>query len=152
VSVTSEPATTAAQSDAFPPRMKFIAAATLACYWLAMFIGTHTPLPQLERLPKFSDKLMHLGAYCGLAFLFGLWRASKRGWSGWSPVAVVTIVALYGIADELLQKPVNRTADVVDWTADLIGAIGGVALLAVLQKRLRGLFSSIALLSGVRAK
>lgn len=135
MSATSEPVDAA---DGIPsPRAKRIIALTLACYWLALFIGTHMPIQQMEKLPKFSDKLMHFGAYAGLSFLFALWRASGRGWKNWSPLFVLFVMAIYGIADELLQKPVNRSAEVADWIADILGSAAGIVVFIALQKPLR---------------
>lgn len=140
VAVTSEPEASALDSG-LSVRTKRIIALTLACYWLAMFIGTHIPIKQMERLPKFSDKVMHFGAYAGLAFLFALWRASRRGWNNWSPLVVLFVMALYGVADELLQKPVNRSAEVADFMADMLGSATGIAVFYVMQRRLRSLLS-----------
>jgi VanZ family protein len=151
VSATSEPAESTPASG-MSLRAKRVIAAMLAVYWIALFISTHTPIPQMDRMPKFSDKVMHFGAYFGLAFLFSLWRASRRGWDAWSPMLVVVVIALYGVADELLQGPVNRSPEVADWTADVIGAIGGVVMFMALQKRLRRLFSATPLHSGAREK
>lgn len=125
------------------PRAKRFASAVLCCYWLTLFISTHIPLPQMERLPKFSDKLMHFGAYGGLAFLLSLWLSSRGPWTKRSALTVVGVVAIYGICDELLQIPVNRTADVADYLADMVGAISGTALFTAVRGQLWRLLGSV---------
>ena len=45
----------------------------LVFYWIQLFILTHIQLPQGLRIRPGMDKLVHFGAYTGLAFLLGLW-------------------------------------------------------------------------------
>jgi VanZ family protein len=105
----------------------------LSVYWLAIFTGTHIP-----RLPEGfgeggSDKLLHAAAYFGLMLLCGLYR----GWQTdlrWRDYGLLLgIAALYAAGDELLQIPVGRHADVLDWVADLSGAGVGLLTLAGLR-------------------
>ena len=112
----------------------------LAAYWLALFVATHIPrVPQELTLPG-GDKWQHFVAYAGLAFLLAF-RQSFGALLTWKrAAAVVGIVALYGVVDELSQIPVGRHADLLDWLADVIGASGGTALLA----GLRGAISRLA--------
>ena len=46
---------------------------------------------------------------------------------------VLMVVAVYGAADELLQIPVGRHADLYDWLADCAGALIGLGLLWTVQ-------------------
>lgn len=96
----------------------------------------------MPKLPKFFDKVMHFGAYAGLAFLFGLWLASRRGWDRLSPFPIIATLAIYGIIDEVLQPYVNRSADMIDWTADVLGACVGVAVLLTLKGRLGAMLTA----------
>ncbi len=96
----------------------------LPAYWAALFIVTHTPVPDLPGVPQ-SDKLAHLAAYGLLAYLF--WRfaeALRRPVSVWFVWKAAAVLCVYGALDEYLQSFVNRTADVVDWLCDA----GGVAI------------------------
>ena len=104
----------------------------LAVYWTALFIGTHVPLPA-GTLPGDSDKLAHLAAYAGLAFLLGM-SVSLRG-TGMVRTCVIAfaVVAVYAVIDELLQIPVGRNADFYDCLADWIGAVLGIASVLVGQ-------------------
>jgi VanZ family protein len=121
--------------------------AALACYWIAMFIGTHVPMPKLPDLPKSSDKWMHFGAYAGLAFLLATWTSFRHRHDAddtgaittgrlFAPLSVWTYALLfaatlvYAIADELLQIPVNRHAEVRDFLADMIGSAIGLGSFA----------------------
>ncbi len=103
----------------------------LVVFWGGMFVGTHVPLPKFDDLPSGSDKFMHFGAYAGLAFLLGLWRAVTRPMTIRQYAAVFGVTVLYGIVDELLQMiPVlNRTADPWDALADWCGSLLGLCAL-----------------------
>ena len=129
-------AETADGSSGVSPRFRRWITWTLACYWLALFLGTHTPQPRLERLPKYSDKLLHFGAYAGLAFLIGLWCMTRRRPNSWSMRGIFLFTAGYAAADELLQIPVGRTCSIWDFVADLLGCAVGLAVLFAVRRRL----------------
>lgn len=104
-----------------------IVAGALTVYWVALFYGTHSRLPP-GLLPGQTDKLIHLAAYAGLGALLITVRAT-RGTYPWTSLWRRWIVlAIYGAFDEITQMLVNRTADVRDWLADLIGAAIGLGL------------------------
>jgi VanZ family protein len=99
----------------------------LAVYWLGIFIATHSP-GQPEILNQVSDKSLHWAAYCGLAILYSLWSSTRYKFSiGWVCRSFL-ILASYGIADELLQIPVNRHCDFLDWLADIGGILVGLCI------------------------
>jgi VanZ family protein len=112
----------------------------LGAYWLALVIGTHIPRPPEELLPfGESDKVLHLSAYAGLAFLACLnwslrrdftWRAAAGSW--------IAIVA-FGALDEVTQIPVGRQCDPMDWLADACGTLGGIAAFALVRRLRRAL-------------
>ena len=112
-------------------RLKNPALALLAIYWLCMFVGTHIPQHDLILPEQISDKLIHAVAYAGLTVLLFLnWslRTSLR-WTHW--LTVLLGVAAVGIFDELTQIPVGRQFDLVDWAADIGGALIGSAIVAI---------------------
>ena len=111
-------------------RRAFVAA--LAVYWLALFIGTHAPSPSLEPAVPNQDKVLHVVAYAGLAFLLsGVNIGRGRHSTRWT-TEVFVIVAFYGMLDELTQSFVpGRFAEVLDWVADAVGALLGIGLFAV---------------------
>lgn len=114
----------------------------LPTYWLSLFILTHLPKLRIPGEIPQSDKIAHFGAYGLLAFL--LWRFvetfhSPRG-AGFA-FRLLILIGVYGVIDEVLQGFVGRSADVMDWLADLVGA-GGV--IALLEWRRRAVYVSTA--------
>jgi VanZ family protein len=100
----------------------------LAAYWLGIFTLTHVPrLPPPPNVPQ-ADKVAHLLAYGVLAVLFFTARSQVRPLVRRDYVIGLLIFAVYGIADELLQIPVGRSCDAMDWVADLTGALFGTGL------------------------
>ena len=84
------------------------------------------PFPMLPPELLMHDKLLHAAAYAGLGALLvpGLRAAgcSPRG----ALLGAVALASLYGATDELHQAFVpGRTADVIDWVADTLGAALG---------------------------
>lgn len=101
--------------------------AALAIYWSTMFFGTHLPaMPQ--SLAGQSDKVLHCGAYFGLATLLLTWRISRGPVSFRDIVLIWLMIGLYGIFDEVTQPLVGRHADYEDWLADLTGAAIGLGI------------------------
>jgi VanZ family protein len=74
------------------------------------------------RWEDWSDKIKHFAAYAVLGWL--VWRSvgdgcprRRRLW------LAIGISAVYGASDEFHQRFVaNRTCDICDWTADVLGA------------------------------
>ena len=79
--------------------------------------------------PEGSDKLVHLVAFVALAF-----PLARTGRIGLLPVFVGA--SAFGGAIELIQPSFNRSADVNDWIADIVGVILGIGL-GLLYRRLR---------------
>ena len=99
----------------------------LAVYWVALFIGTHVPVPPDVLQIAGSDKTLHFLAYLGLSLLIAVCVRPR----GWTYLWVLLGLAAYGALDELLQISVRRTADIVDWLADVAGVAVGLAAYAV---------------------
>lgn len=99
----------------------FLAITTL---WL---VGTHVPSPRLPRTPG-GDKTAHVVGYALIA-LSGTWMLRQRGCSRLDAARNILLFCLLlaGI-DELTQPLVNRSADWLDWLADLAGALVGLSL------------------------
>ena len=116
-----------------PLRLKLL----LGAYWLAMFTGTHVPPIHTGVSKNHRDKLMHFGAYFGLAILLAAAR-SLRGRLG-PPQYLTTLLILsgYGVVDEFLQQFVSRDPDPLDWLADTVGAALGLAVWALLSRQLQ---------------
>ncbi|MCH7526674.1 MAG: VanZ family protein [Planctomycetes bacterium] len=94
-------------------------------YWLALFAVMHTPIPLRRPLPvHFLDKVVHATAYAILATLcaWWAWRSGTRFRRAWFFKWIV-IFAVYAVADELLQPYFNRSAEFLDWLADVLGVL-----------------------------
>lgn len=101
-------------------RIRRLAACLLVAYWTAIFVGTHLPARQVSL--SVNDKVMHLGAFAGLAFLLGWVLAGSR--PTWRVLAASWLIAAcYAAVDEVSQMWIpGRSCDVQDWLADLAGA------------------------------
>ncbi|MCE5185172.1 MAG: VanZ family protein [Planctomycetaceae bacterium] len=109
----------------------------LAVYWPVIFALTHIPVPNLARQSGMSDKTMHVLAYFVLAFLaWCAWNPyEKVNWLRWKVWALVAAIACYGMIDELLQRipALGRSADVIDFAANMAGALTALILLSLVS-------------------
>ena len=87
------------------------------------------PLEAPPPAPEGSDKLVHFAAFAALAF-----PLARTGRFGLLPVFIGA--SAFGGAIELIQPSFNRSADVKDWAADVVGVILGIGL-GLLYRRLR---------------
>ena len=106
----------------------------LLLYWPAIFIATHIPkMPIWVIRAHISDKILHYIAYLVLVFL--LWFAispyKKVRWRRAAVWWVLFVIAWYGVVDEWLQGYVGRNPDVVDFLANLTGAITSLIVLSI---------------------
>jgi len=87
-------------------------------------------------LPAASlDKAKHLTAFAGLAVLLCMAAAtfSQPTWQMY--LLVLVSIAAYGVVDELTQMLVpTRSADPLDWLADVSGAVVGIMVFLGLWK------------------
>lgn len=114
---------------------KSTSVAVLGVYWAALFVATHVPQVSLPLEP--SDKVLHASAFSALAFLLAFTWSLRGPFGLRQCVAVLVIVAAYGALDEATQPLVGRTADVLDWIADIVGASVGLAILLAVRTALR---------------
>ena len=83
------------------------------------------PLP-----PHVSDKTAHFAAYAVLALLLirALAGGRAEGMTWRRALLAIALTTAYGASDEFHQRfTPGRTSDLLDLTADAIGACGGVA-------------------------
>ncbi|MCA9144676.1 MAG: VanZ family protein [Planctomycetaceae bacterium] len=121
--------------------LRTVSLGTLGVYWLGIFIGTHIPMG-VRGLGRINDKVLHFGAYAGLAFLLAAALSTLRVRHGTLLLPLV-VAAVYGCVDELSQMAVpGRQAEVADWAADVFGAGVGVFAFALLAIALAKFFSS----------
>jgi VanZ family protein len=108
---------------------------SLLFYWPAVFILAHIPIPELVRKAGVSDKSLHFNAYLLLVFL--LWfaispdrKVNLRKATVWW---ILLVTVCYGVIDEWLQSFVTgRSCDVMDFFADVVGAVTGLILFSFL--------------------
>ena len=96
---------------------------------LTLTVAMLWPLEAPTPAPEGSDKLVHLAAFAALAF-----PLARTGRFGLLPVFIGP--SAFGGAIELIQPSFNRSADVNDWVADIVGVILGIGL-GLLYRRLR---------------
>ncbi len=112
--------------------LAFLPAAAFAALLFALSSQAR-PLDFLPPSVLAEDKILHAIAYGVLAaLLVPAMRRAGLGARG-ALLAAIALASLYGVTDELHQAFVpGRTADVLDWAADTIGAaVGAVAALAL---------------------
>jgi len=109
--------------------------AVLLLYWPLLFVLGHIPIPQVVYRARVSDKSLHLLAYLVLAFLlwFTINPDKKVSWRGVKPWLVLGITFCYGALDELLQRYVGRTCDIIDFSVNLFGVTAGLLLFTFLS-------------------
>lgn len=94
-------------------------------------------------MPEFvlytPDKIVHMLIYVGLEIVM-LYSATKAPVAGFGDAYTQSFIftVLYGLSDEIHQQFVpGRSADVLDWFADILGALL-VVIIAKLLKKYRG--------------
>ena len=118
-------------------RLRAAVSATLAGYWLVLFIGTHWPKLNLGSLPQNSDKALHFLAYGGLGFLIAVWVSTRREVRAADVGRIFAVVCGYSILDELTQIPVGRSCELLDAVADWAGCLVGLSAFFVLRSAIR---------------
>jgi VanZ family protein len=109
--------------------------------WFVLFVATHWPTtPDLGNVGGL-DKIVHFAAFAVLAVLC-CWAVSCRWRLNLARLSwIVAALTAYAALDELLQIPIpGRTADPLDWFADLAGATCGAiafVLIAAVGKACR---------------
>ena len=96
---------------------------------LTLSVAMLWPMDKPPPAPDGSDKLVHLIAFAALAF-----PLARTGRFGLFPVFISA--SAFGGAIELIQPSFNRSADINDWVADVIGVILGIGC-GLLYRRLR---------------
>ncbi|MFA6126387.1 MAG: VanZ family protein [Bacteroidales bacterium] len=93
--------------------------------------GNTLPQVSLFNIPNL-DKIIHAALYFPLAFILGAeFDLSKKNYLKiLGPLFTMLIVAFYGGLIEIMQEYlfINRSADIVDLLADVMGGLGGLAI------------------------
>ena len=88
---------------------------------LTLTVAMLWPMDRPPPAPEGSDKLIHLAAFAALAF--PLARTSRV-----SLLLVFIGASAFGALIEFIQPTFNRSADINDWIADILGIMLGIAL------------------------
>ena len=96
---------------------------------LILTVAMLWPLEAPPPAPEGSDKLVHFVAFAALSF-----PLAHTGRFGLLPV--FTGASAFGGIIELIQPSFNRSADVNDWIADIIGVVLGIGC-GLLYRRIR---------------
>ena len=96
---------------------------------ITLTIAMLWPLEAPPPAPEGSDKLVHFIAFAALVF-----PLARTGRFGLLPVFIGA--SAFGGAIELIQPSFNRSADINDWIADIIGVVLGIGR-GLLYRRLR---------------
>jgi VanZ family protein len=109
--------------------------------WAAFVFVVHVAPVDTERASRFdfpfADKWLHGALFFLLAAISLLSRDSK-GELRRAILIILLACAAYGACLEWIQYSFTdeRSGDLLDWLADLLGAIGGLAAAAMLEKYL----------------
>lgn len=117
------------------PRLRRIAWTLTALYASFHFVMTHLPPGQLPPI-RTSDKALHFLSYGFLSgcFYLALWlggMASRR-----AGLMVVFCAALFALFDEILQAPIGRDPELMDWVADVSAAVIAAVCLSLFRTML----------------
>ena len=96
---------------------------------LTLSVAMLWPMEAPPPAPEGSDKLVHFVAFAALAF-----PLARTGRIGLLPVFVGA--SAFGGAIELMQPSFNRSADINDWIADIVGVLLGISC-GLLYRRIR---------------
>jgi VanZ family protein len=105
---------------------------TFAVVVLVSLAILFAPASDVPPAPPGVDKIVHVLLFAALA-LSGRWAGIGRG-------VLAGLLVVYAAVSEVLQglTPLNRSASVTDWLADVVGLLLGLALWEVVARR-RGL-------------
>ena len=96
---------------------------------LTLTVAMLWPLEAPPPAPEGSDKLVHFVAFAALSF-----PLAHTGRFGLLPVFIGA--SAFGGIIELIQPSFNRSADVNDWIADVVGVVLGIGC-SLLYRRVR---------------
>ena len=109
----------------------------LSIYWLILLVLTTLPGKDLPKT-GINDKIEHLSAYFLLGILLSLALLFQNKFlkiKKYFTLFTGLFIGLYAALDEIHQLFVpGRDCDILDWTADMIGASIGILLIIFLIK------------------
>jgi VanZ family protein len=108
----------------------------LVAYWSVLILATHIPGGGIPiRLP--CDKLLHLGAYAGLAACFALAWGVRKCLRARDYARLGSLLVAFAALDEFSQFAVpRRQPSIGDWAADIVGILAGFGAYALARSTL----------------
>lgn len=130
--------------------------ACIFCFWtygLVLLVATHAPGDEVAFIVRAADyglfdldpdKFVHALAYGLLGLLAalaygGLWKSILT-----AAAMLFTMLAAWGVVDELTQPFFGRACDVNDWVSDCVGAAVGMAVGLAFERWFTGRLRSAA--------
>ena len=126
-----------------PSLLKRVATPAAVCYWLALFVGTHIPNPQMLIGEHVSDKVLHFSAYFGLYLVLATRiRILYDSWPTIRQTIILAAMTLYSAFDEITQgiPIINRYPDMMDAVADCAGVVAAIFIVGLVdwsERRIR---------------
>jgi len=94
-------------------------------YATTLVVFTHLPVNDVPDTGA-PDKLLHFGAYAVLGLLAAANLRVRRPSSLAQGLWLWVGLAVFGAVDEMTQALVQRSPEVLDWTADIVGSAAGI--------------------------
>jgi VanZ family protein len=128
---------------------RWLAVLAIGLYWAMLFLLTHLPGEVDEVRPKrrvpHLDKLAHAAAFAGLAALACVAATAFRPVTPSVLVGIAGVLAAYAAVDELTQGWIrDRTPDLRDWLADMLGMLAGMGAFLLARRALVGRLAKAA--------
>lgn len=117
-------------------------------YLLLLVVATHLPPTGMRPIAHafrfhFTDKFGHAGAYGGLTLLaLAVWRIHRPSHIELRQklsalLGICTLIACWGLVDEVTQPMFGRQFDWFDWLANLLGMALAVCASASIPRHVR---------------
>jgi len=124
--------------------LKKVATPVAAIYWLALYVGTHIPNPDMLIGAHVSDKVLHFSAYFGLYLVLATRiRIIHEAWPTMrQTIILAAMTSLYSAFDEITQgiPIINRHPDIMDAVTDCGGVVAAIFAVGIVdwsEKRIR---------------
>ncbi|MCG6155652.1 VanZ family protein [Rubinisphaera margarita] len=111
--------------------LKTVLLILLIGYATTLVVFTHLPVEDVPDTGA-SDKLLHFGAYAVLGLLAAANLRVRRMPSVTQGLLLWASLAVFGAFDEMTQALVERSPELLDWSADIVGAAAGILAVSLL--------------------
>lgn len=103
---------------------------------LIVILSSQKQLPNIQKFFINADKIAHFGVYFVLGVLISIAVISNSNKSNLIKIIIISLIGIFfAISDEFHQYYVpNRTPDVFDFIADIIGIVFSLFLFSFIKK------------------